>query len=100
MAIQWAKGNALTKKEYLNTELEKNMLKAILSNSLLDKELKLYAYEQFITYKKRSSVSYYRKYCIINFNGRAVFKHFKLHRLVCKKWMGQGLLLGVRRASF
>jgi hypothetical protein len=29
-----------------------------------------------------------------------VFKHFKLHRLVCKKWMGQGLLLGVRRASF
>jgi hypothetical protein len=85
MARQWSKRDALTKKEYLTTELEKNMLKAILSNSLLDRELKLYAYEQFLTYKKRSSVSYYRKYCIINLNGRAVFKHFKLHRLVCKK---------------
>jgi len=100
MSVQWSKRNALTKKEYLNTELDKILLKSILSNSVLDKEYKLSAYEQFLMYKKRSSVSYYRKYCIINLNGRAVFKHFKLHRLVCKKWMGQGLLLGVRRASF
>jgi ribosomal protein S14 len=100
MAVQWTKRNAITKKEYLHTELEKNIIKSVLSNTTIDKKYKLSVYEEFLMFKKVSSISYYRRYCIVNLNGRAVFKHFKLHRLVCKKWMGQGLLIGVRRASF
>jgi len=75
----------LRKKEFQRTELKKLFLKSILSNESLNENQKLFAYEQFIKYEKIHSISYYRKYCIINFNGRAVLKQFKIHRLVAKK---------------
>ena len=100
MTVTWYKRDRLTKKEYYLTELNKLLLKSILADELLTRNQKLFAYAQFLAYKKTTSISYYRRYCLVNFNGRAVFQHFKLHRLVCKKWASKGLLIGMRKASF
>jgi len=100
MAVHWHIKNKLKKKEFQNTELQKLFFKSILINEHLSEKQKLFAYEQFLKYEKKHSISYYRKYCIINFNGRAVLNQFKIHRLVAKKWANYGFLTGLRKASF
>jgi ribosomal protein S14 len=100
MTIKWYDRDRQTKNQYLKFELEKLVFKSILQTNWLTLTQKLSAYEQFLSYKKTSSCSYYRRYSIINFNGRAVSSQFKLHRLVCKQWASYGNLIGLRKASF
>ena len=83
-------------------ELNKNLSKFILSTkySILksNKIIKI-AYKNMYFYKF-SSVSYFRKSCLLSGNCRAVSRYFKLSRYICKKYASNGLLTGLRKASF
>lgn len=100
MAVKWYKRNAKSKNKYVKSELFKLLEKSIMSNENIDLKEKLSVYINFFKHVKTGSLSYYRRYSVLNFNGRAVLRHFKLHRLLCKKWASAGMLTGLRKSSF
>jgi len=59
------------KKEFLNrlffkkVELKKIIYKSLLANSFLEKKIKIYLYTIFLKFDKRSSISYFRNFCLI-----------------------------------
>lgn len=85
MAVKWYKRNAKSKNDYVKSELLKLLEKAIMSNEYISLKEKVGVYIGFFNHLKTGSLSYYRRYSVINFNGRAVLRQFKLHRLLCKK---------------
>jgi ribosomal protein S14 len=83
-------------------ELNHNLVKFILSNKysiLKSKKIIKMAYKNLYFYKF-SSISYFRKSCLISGNCRSVFKFFKLSRYICKQYASNGLFTGLRKASF
>src|SRR3954470_6567440 len=83
-------------------ELKKNINKFYLSNKYSsfksNKIIKnIYRNKYFYKY---SSISYYRRSCLVTGNCRSVFKFFKLSRYTCKANASNGLLVGLRKSSF
>jgi ribosomal protein S14 len=83
-------------------ELKKNITKFYLSNkySILksDKIIKK-AYKNGY-FNKYSSTSFFRRSCLITGNCRSVSRFFKLSRYTSKEFASNGLLTGLRKASF
>ena len=47
-----------------------------------------------------SSISRYRTFCMLQFQGKSIFRFFKLSRHMVKFSINNGLLVGFRKASF
>jgi len=83
-------------------ELKKNISKFYLSNkysSLKSNKIIKNAYKNKY-FNKSSSISYYRRGCLVTGNCRSVFRFFKLSRFTCKTYASSGLFVGLRKASF
>ena len=90
-----------TKKMILK-EVNKNLVKFIISNKKGNlKSLKIIklAYKYFYFYKF-SSISFFKRCCLHNGNGRSVFRFFKLSRFNCRLYAAKSMLIGLRKASF
>lgn len=88
-------------KRFVIIELRKNCIKAILNNKYKDfKSLKFYKYINNTILKKQSSLSFYRRSCLLTGNCRSVFRKFKMVRHFCKSYASLGLIAGLRKASF
>jgi ribosomal protein S14 len=83
-------------------ELKKNISKFYLSNKYREfksnKIIRIIYRNKY--FYKFSSISYYRRACLITGNCRSVFKFFKLSRYTCKALASNGLFTGLRKASF
>jgi ribosomal protein S14 len=89
-------------KGLINKELKKNLIKYFLSNQY--KNFKSNKIMKFIYrnkfYYKYYSVSFFRRSCILSGNCRSVFRLFKLSRYLCRYYASNGLISGLRKASF
>ena len=83
-------------------ELKKNIIKFYLSNkySILksNKIIKI-AYRNLYFYKY-SSISYFRRSCLVTGNCRSVSRFFKLSRYTSRYYASNGFFNGLRKSSF
>lgn len=89
-------------KYLVNKELKKNLIKYFLLNQ--SKNFKSNKIIKFIYrnkfFYKYSSISFFRRSCILSGNCRSVFRFFKLSRHLCKHYASNGYISGLRKASF
>ena len=86
----------------IKKELKKNLSKFIFLNkysTLKSNSIIKMAYRNFYFYKYSSS-SFFRRSCIKTMWSRSVFRFFKLCRYLSRHYFSNGLLTGVRLASF
>lgn len=83
-------------------ELKKNLIKYFLSNQYnnfkSNKIIKFIYRNKF--YYKYSSISFFKRSCIISGNCKSIFRFFKLSRYLCKYYASNGYIVGLRKASF
>lgn len=86
----------------LNKELKKNLLKFFLANQYKNfksnKIIKFIYRNKF--YYKYSSVSFFRRSCLLSGNCKSVSRFFKLSRYYCRYYASNGFIIGLRKASF
>jgi len=89
-------------KSLINKELKKNLIKYFLSNQYKNfrsnKIIKFIYRNKF--YYKYSSISFFRRSCLISGNCKSVFRFFKLSRYHCRYYVSNGYISGLRKASF
>ena|ERR1700761_849376 len=86
----------------IKKELKKNLIKYFLSNQYKNfksnKVIKL-IYRNKIYYKY-SSISFFRRSCVLSGNCKSVSRFFKLSRYLCRYYASNGFIVGLRKASF
>jgi hypothetical protein len=60
--------------------MNKLVLKSLLSNKLFKQNEKIYFGLLFAKYTKKSSIAFYRRFCIMTGNSRSVSRRFKMVR--------------------
>ena len=83
-------------------ELKKNLSKFILLNkynNIKSNKIIKMIYRNFYFYKY-SSISFFRRSCILTMWSRSVFRFFKLCRYSSRLYFSNGLFVGVRLSSF
>lgn len=104
----WIVKDHICRQSYANKEINKLILKSLLSNHKIDKSDKdnqqtaarIYWTHLFNKYGKYSSLGYQRKGCQFSGTGRSVFTQFKGSRHHVKNLAVNGFLPGMRKASF
>jgi ribosomal protein S14 len=100
MIVRWYDRDASIRVKLIYAELNKLILKGLMSNYKFGLRQKIYFSRHFGKFDKSSSVSFYRRSCLITGQPRSVFRRFKLVRHQCKIFASNGLLIGLRKASF
>jgi ribosomal protein S14 len=100
MAVFWYKRDKQLRTFLYCNEMNKLILKSLLSNKLFKKNEKIYFGLLFAKYTKKSSIAHYRRFCIMTGNSRSVFRRFKMVRHWCKFFASNGYVVGLRKASF
>ena len=98
----WIIKDNISRKNYFNKELNKLVLKSLLSNQNYRQQTvaRVYWTHLFNKYGKYSSLGYMRKGCQFSGTGRSVFTQFKGSRHHVKYLATNGFLPGMRKASF
>ena len=89
--------NNLVKKE-----LKKNLIKFFIANqykNFRSNKIMKFVYRNKYYYKY-SSISFFRRSCILSGNCKSVFRFFKLSRYLCRYYASNGYIVGLRKASF
>lgn len=81
-------------------EINKNILKSLLSCEEFSLVFRIYFFKLFQKYPKFSSISFFRRYCNLTGYSKSVFRLFKLSRHQAKKYASNGFLMGMRKSSF
>jgi ribosomal protein S14 len=89
-------------KLFVNKELKRNLVKFFLINQYRNfrsnKIIKnIYRNRYFYKY---SSISFFRRSCLLSGNCKSVFRFFKLSRHLCRFYASNGFIMGLRKASF
>ena len=85
---------------YKKYEIKKLVLKSLLNNYHYKYNYKLYYTKLFNAFPINSSSSRYRTYCMLQLQGKSIFRSFKLSRHMVKHCANNGLLIGYRKSSF
>ena len=80
--------------------MNKLVLKSLLSNPAFKRKHKVYLGLLFNRFLGKSSISYYRSYCVLTGHAKSVSRKFKMCRHQCKFHASNGLLVGLRKAQF
>lgn len=96
----WTLKDEKFRKTYKKNEINKLILKSLLSSLNYKSHYKFYFSNVFRKYSKRTSVGIYKRYCLFTYSGKVVFKNFKLSRHVFKSMASLGHLSGLRKSSF
>ncbi len=84
----------------VNVELNKLILKSLLSNGSFNNKYRFYFYFLLKHYSKYTSISIFRRFCNLTGYSKSVFRYFKLSRHQCKRYASDGALMGMRKSSF
>ncbi len=99
-SIRWPRKELNKKKLYKKYEIKKLVLKSLLNNFYYKKNYKLFFNKLFYTFPIDSSTSKYRTYCMLQLQGKSIFRNFKLSRHMMRHCANNGLLIGYRKSSF
>jgi len=81
--------------------LEKNyfILKYILNNMGLNKEIREFAYNEILNQCNFNSKTKIHNRCVLSNRGRSVYSKFKMSRIFFKTYALQGFLVGIKKSS-
>lgn len=96
----WTLKDQKARSTFKHYEIKKQIVKSLLSTSFYNNNYKLYFNNVFRKITKKSSLGFYRNYCLFTYSGKVVFKVFKLSRHVVKYMGSLGYLSGLRKSSF
>lgn len=96
----WTLRDENHRKTYKKYEINKLLLKSLLSSGSYKSYFKFYFSNVFRKYSKHASIGIYKRYCLFTYSGKVVFKNFKLSRHVFKSMASLGYLSGLRKTSF
>lgn len=86
---------------FLQSEIDKKILKSLIFSEFYSKSLKLYFASIFLKYSRYTSISFTQHFCLLNGGtGRSVFRRFKMGRHYTKLLAIDGFLPGLRKSSF
>jgi len=85
---------------FLLLELERIILKYILTNFKLPLDIRLNAYINFKNVSILSTITKIKNRCVLTNRSRSVYRKFKMSRIFFKKLALDGLLIGVKKASW
>jgi ribosomal protein S14 len=97
---RWNKRDRHYRKNLFIYEMNKLILKSLMANFNFNMNNKIYWTQIWVQYNKFSSISFYRRSCLITGFSRSVSRRFKLVRHFCKNYASNGLLMGLRKSSF
>lgn len=98
--IRWPRKELNKRKLYKKFEVSKLVLKSLLNNFLYNKNYKFYFTRLFNNFPMNSSTSRYRTYCMLQLQGKSIFRFFKLSRHLVRSCANNGFLIGFRKSSF
>jgi len=99
MKILFFKDN--TRREiFCHFEVEHIILNYIINNLKFSKDIRELAFDQFKRIFIKYSVVKIKNRCLFSNRSRSVYKKFKLSRIFLKNFALQGLLIGVKKASW
>ena len=81
-------------------EKKKIVLNHIINNLNFPLNIRNYAYLQLHDISKISTLTKIKNRCIFSNRSRAIYRKFKLSRIFLKKYALQGLIMGVKKASW
>jgi small subunit ribosomal protein S14 len=99
-SIRWPRKEVKKRKLYKKFEIKKLVLKSLLNNFYYKYKFKLYFTMLFSKFPINSSISRYRTYCMLQLQGKSIFRFFKLSRHMVRYCVSNGLLIGFRKSSF
>ena len=99
-SIRWPRKELNKRKLYKKYEIRKLVLKSLLNNFYYKYNHKLYFTKLFNTFPIDSSTSRYRTYCMLQLQGKSIFRFFKLSRHMMRHCANNGFLIGYRKSSF
>lgn len=87
---------------FQNLERKFMILKYIVHNQNLSDSVRSFAYSELqkLWIQHTVSITTIRNRCILTNRARAVYRKFKISRLFFKKYALQGILVGVKKASW
>lgn len=88
------------RKLYTLYEKKRIILKYLHGNIKLPLQVRKNAYKQLVMLPKNSSLVRLRSRCILTNRGRAVYKIFKISRLMFRQLALQGNIPGIKKASW
>jgi ribosomal protein S14 len=87
------------RKNFVILEKKLIILKSIFQNLNLHKDIRTFAYNEFLNLIKFNSHTKIRNRCLLTNRARAVYRKFKLSRIFFKQYALEGELVGVQKAS-
>ena len=84
---------------YKILEKQKLVLKSIINNYSIKEIIRINAYEKLQKLDKNTSISRIKNRCVVTNRSRAIYKKFKVSRLVFRRLAVSGRLVGVKKAS-
>ncbi len=99
-SIRWPRKELKKRKLFKKYEIKKLVLKSLLNNFFYKYQFKLYFTRLFNTFPMNSSTTRYRTYCMLQLQGKSIFRFFKLSRHMVKYCASNGSLTGFRKSSF
>ena len=87
------------RKNFVILEKKLIILKSIFQNLNLHKDIRTFAYNEFLNLIKFNSHTKIRNRCLLTNRARAVYRKFKLSRLMFRKLAWEGKLIGVKKSS-
>lgn len=96
----WVLKDRQARHSFAHYHSKKIVLKSLLYNPCFSPSQKLCWALTLRNCPKSSSQATFRRACMLTSNPRSVFRLFKLGRHALKKWVAQGQIQGLRKASF
>ena len=96
----WTKKNEKNRLILKKFEINKIIIKSLLNYNCSKFEYKFNYDKLFKKINNNSSISKIRNYCILLSNSRSIFRKFKLSRHKLKLLASNGLITGLKKASF
>jgi len=81
-------------------EKRRLFLKALLEDKKLPKTFRVLVYRELILLPRDSSVTRIRNRCVLTNRPRAIYRKFGMSRLMFRKFVWQGKLIGVKKSSW
>lgn len=85
---------------YAFFEKRRLFLRALLENKSLPKSFRVLVYKELILLPRDSSITRFRSRCVLTNRPRAVYRKFGVSRLMFRKYVWQGKLIGVKNSSW
>lgn len=85
---------------YASFEKRRLFLKMLIEDMRLPIAFRVYAYKQMLLLPKDSSITRFRNRCVLTNRPRAIYRRFGISRLMFRKYVWEGKLIGVRNSSW